>query len=277
MSEHDPRRTDRVRYGKIDHEYGLKLATTEPDDDGPVWMINLMKYREVAEYGEGSAGISGREADDRYAPVESLAAVGAKIVFLADVEDVLLGDGVMWDRVAVVKYPTRRSFIEMQSRPDFRRQHVHKDAGMQQTIVIGCQPMTSLIPSEGIGTVDWAEVEHPPTDDDGPVMVLHVIRYHDVQAADITPPHMEAYQSAAARVAARHGGSVATWFAVEGTILGDGRHWDQVRFNLFPSKRAFMAVVFDPERLEAQHEHRETAIADTYTMILRPSIDRLGR
>ena len=31
-------------------------------------------------------------------PVESLDAVGAKIVFLADVEDVLLGDGVMWDR-----------------------------------------------------------------------------------------------------------------------------------------------------------------------------------
>ncbi len=103
MSEHDARRTDRVRYGTIDHEYGLKLATTEPGDDGPVWMINLMKYREVAEYGDGSAGISGREADDRYMPVESLDAVGAKIVFLADVEDVLLGDGVIWDRVAVVK------------------------------------------------------------------------------------------------------------------------------------------------------------------------------
>ena len=71
MSKHDARRTDRVRYGTIDHEYGLKLATTEPGDDGPVWMINLMKYREVAEYGDGSAGISGREADDRYMPVES--------------------------------------------------------------------------------------------------------------------------------------------------------------------------------------------------------------
>ena len=148
---------------------------------------------------------------------------------------------------------------------------------MQQTIVIGGVPLSIPTSTDAPAAVEWSEVPHPPTDDDGPVMVLHVIRYHDVQAADITPPHMEAYQSAAARVAARHGGSVATWFAVEGTILGDGRHWDQVRFNLFPSKRAFMAVVFDPERLEAQHEHRETAIADTYTMILRPSIDRLGR
>ena len=36
-----------------------------------------------------------------------------------------------------------------------------------------------------------------------------------------------------------------------------------------------MKVVFDPERLAAQAAHRETAIADTYTLITRPSIDRL--
>ncbi|HAN35541.1 MAG TPA: hypothetical protein DCQ52_08845, partial [Acidimicrobiaceae bacterium] len=51
--------------------------------------------------------------------------------------------------------------------------------------------------------------------------------------------------------------------------------WDQIRFNVFPSRAAFMAVVMDPERLAAQAAHRETAIADTYTLITRPSIDRL--
>ena len=30
-------------YGQIDHEYGMTLATTAPEDDGPVWMVNLMK------------------------------------------------------------------------------------------------------------------------------------------------------------------------------------------------------------------------------------------
>ena len=58
-------------------------------------------------------------------------------------------------------------------------------------------------------------------------------------------------------------------------LIGDGRRWDQVRFNTFPSRAAFMAVALDPDRLRAQAEHRETAIADTYTMILRPLIDRL--
>ena len=65
-------------------------------------------------------------------------------------------------------------------------------------------------------------------------------------------------------------------FGVEGTIVGDGRQWDQARFNAFPSKAAFMAVALDPARLEAQRSHREVALADTYTMILRPTIDRLA-
>ncbi len=63
---------------------------------------------------------------------------------------------------------------------------------------------------------------------------------------------------------------------MDGTILGDGRAWDQVRFNTFPSREAFMAVVLDPDRLAAQREHRETAVADTFTLIVRPLIDRLA-
>ena len=87
---------------------------------------------------------------------------------------------------------------------------------------------------------------------------------------------MEAYSRAAAAVAVPNGVRVAGWFAVEGTILGDGRSWDQVRFNAFPSKAAFTAVATDPARLAAQHAHREPAIADTYALIVRPSLDRLA-
>ena len=43
-----------VRYGKVDREYGMRLATTPVEEDGPVWMVNLMKYREVADYGDSN-------------------------------------------------------------------------------------------------------------------------------------------------------------------------------------------------------------------------------
>ena len=62
----------------------------------------------------------------------------------------------------------------------------------------------------------------------------------------------------------------------EGTIVGDGRQWHQVRFNTFPSRAAFMAVARDPGRLAAQADHRETAIADTYALGVRASINRLA-
>ena len=130
------------RYGQIDTGYGRRLASTSPDEEGPVWMVNLMSYRSAADYADGrDSVISGREADDLYTPTAPLAAVGAEIVFAADVQDQLLGDEPKWERVAVVKYPTRRSFIDMQQRDDFQRLHEHKDAGMARTIVMGTQPM----------------------------------------------------------------------------------------------------------------------------------------
>ena len=275
---------ERLGYGTVDTDYGMRLATTPRSEDGPIWMVNLMAYRKVADYGVGNASgidpenggtVSGREADDRYAPLDVLADIGAEVVFIGDVEDQLLGDEPRWDRVGVVRYPTRRSFIEMQQREDFQKKHVHKEAGMAETIVAGCLPL-EIPPLLGDrDPVDWADVPHPPSDADGSVMVVHVLRFSDGVGTQ-SPPDMETYTNHAAQVAVPNGVRLAGWFAVEGTIIGDGRTWDQVRFNAFPSRAAFRAVVMDPDRLSAQREHREAAIADTYTLVVRPTIDRIA-
>ncbi len=265
-----------IRYGTPNLEYAARMAATAPEDDGPVWMVNLMKYREVADYSDGrESTISGQEADDIYSPLESLIAVGAAPVFFGEVDQQLLGDGTVWDRVAVIKYPTRQSFIDMQSLPGYQESHHHKDAGMEKTFVIGTQPMAMPTPPDGYAKTDWADVPHPSTDDDGPVVVIHVLRFEDAEAAHKTPEQMEQYQSGAANAAAKYGARINGWFAVEDTIIGDGRAWHQVRFNEFPSKAAFLAVVADPERLAAQKDHREAAIADTYTMIVRAPLNNL--
>lgn len=259
-------------YGRVDRDYALRLASTPPGDDGPIWMVNLMSYRDAAVYDGEESGISGREADDRYSPLDVLADIGADVVFVGDVEDQLLGDSPRWDRIAIVKYPTRRSFIEMQSRPDFQEKHVHKEAGMAETIVAGCMPIADPTQApDAPEPVDWSDVPHPPTEEDGPAMVLHLIRFHGSDDRS----EMLAYQDHAALVAVPHGVQIAGWFGVEGTIVGDGREWHEARFNRFPSKAAFMAVALDPDRLAAQADHREVAIADTYTLVIRPTIDRI--
>src|SRR5579872_5913270 len=243
------------RYGTIDKTYASRLASSA-DEDGPVWMVNLMAYRQRADYTDGRAStLTGRQADDEYTPFDSLAKVGARIVFVGDVEDQLLGGTPRWDRVAVVRYPTRRAFIDMTASPDYARSHAHKDAGMAQTFVIGCAPFAA--PALPADAPDVGAVPFPSTAEDGPVVVVHVLKFKSADAY----PDMEAYQNFAGSVAVPHGVRVRGWFAAEGTIVGDGRSWDQVRFNGFPSKAAFMAVALDRERLRVQHEHRDTAIA----------------
>jgi hypothetical protein len=196
------------RYGRIDPEYATRLATCEPADDGPIYMLNLMKYRALADYAEdptaqGAAPVSGREADDRYAPVDVLAAIGASICFLADV----VSASEDWDRVAVVRYPTRRSFIEMQSRDDFKKKHVHKDAGMDHTTLLGTLPMADL----------------PATAADR--VLLEVWRNDEPPSA----------------------GSSPTSFGVEGTILGDGRSWTGVRYTVVDDTASLDSSKASPE------------------------------
>jgi uncharacterized protein (DUF1330 family) len=257
-----------MRYGTVSEKYSEELAAHA--DEGPIWMINLMAYRSHADYSDGRVtSLTGREVDDLYAPLDALAKVGAEIVFLADVESQLLGDSPKWDRVAIVKYPTRGAFLEMVQDPDYAVVHQHKDAGMSHTFIVGGIPFDPPPLPDDAPSLD--NVPFPSTPEDGRVVVCHVLRYKSREVYN----HMETYQMAAGAIAVPLGVRLPAWFQAEGTLIGDGRTWDQIRFNAFPSKAAFMALVFDPERLKVQGEHRETAIEDTYTMILRPVIDNL--
>lgn len=262
MAPHKP------TYGTVDREYGQRMFTMPPEQDGPVWMVNFMKYKEEATYADGTKGVSGQEADDKYAPIEILRELGAEVPFFGDVVLQLAGTDVKWDRVGVVKYPTRAAFLGMQNRKDFQAKHEHKEAGMEFTFVIGCQP-ADLDDAFRAKHETWSTMEHAPTKEDGPIMVVHLLKFVEGGRQG----GMAEYQSKAFGVAQKHGGGAAAIFNVEGTIMGDGRQWDECRFIAYPSMRSFMAVVQDPERLAAQGEHRAAAIADTYTVIVRPRND----
>lgn len=260
-----------VPYGSIDRAYEDRFASTPVEDEGPIFMVNLMAYKPRAEYPDGrETELTGKQADDLYAPFGPFGAVGAELVYVADVDTQLLGHAPQWDRVAVVRYPSRDAFLQMVELPEYEALHVHKLAGMASTIIMAGTPIDAPAVPDDAPPLD--EVPFPSTPEDGPVTVLHVLKYNEGEAyAD-----MVAYQSAAGLRALPHGVRISAWFDIEGTLIGDGRQWDQARFNWFPSRAAFMAVALDPERLSAQHEHREPAIADTYTMILRPILDRLS-
>ena len=203
------------KYGTIDKEYGVHLATRPPEHDGPIYMVNLMKYHDIAQYTEDAGvdkPISGREADDRYNPASILAKIGATIVFVGDVISNREGDED-WDRIAIVRYATRKSFIDMQSRKDFSDKHVHKAAGMQRTIIVCCRPEDESLDQRG----------RPKSDDDR--LVAMVVR----RTSD---------RSAALREI-----SGAVNLSAEGTIIGDGRKWDTVQFVPVASHEHLQSIV----------------------------------
>ena len=176
---------DEVRYGTLDRAYAASMAAVPAEADGPFWMLNLMRYREWADYPDDRPPISGRAADDLYAPLDILADLGAEVVLFGDVVGQPRGDEA-WDRVAMVRYPTMRSFFEMQARPDFLAQHVHKDAGMDLTILAVCHPVSGRSGAGHRLVVDLVEGADPASYDDVPGRLV---------------------------------------FRVEGTPVGDGRTW----------------------------------------------------
>ena len=193
--------SDRLDYpfGSIDVETAGRWLQLSPEEDGAVWMLNLMKYKPMADYGEdGGPAITGKEADDVYAPTAVLADLGATVPLFGDVTR-QVSDGPAWERIGIVRYPSRSSFFAMQERDDFKRQYVHKKAGMESTIVMGCVPLSVGDPA-GAGS--------------GP-LVMRVRRFAD---GAVPGPDAEGV------VPVAH-------FEVDGVILGDGRRWDDVRFD----------------------------------------------
>jgi hypothetical protein len=60
-------------YGQINAEQNDRLREVAPDRDGPLFMLNLMRYRPLAVYEDGrETTLTGMQTDDVYAPVEIL-------------------------------------------------------------------------------------------------------------------------------------------------------------------------------------------------------------
>ena len=109
-------------------------------DEGPVVMLNLLKFKESAT--DGSA--SGAEAYGRYgdAVVEMLEARGGKVLWSGRGEQILIGDPAQdWDAVILVQYPSRKAFIEMVTTPEYDEAHKHREQGLERTMLVACSSM----------------------------------------------------------------------------------------------------------------------------------------
>jgi len=118
--------------------------------EGPIVMVNLLRFRERAAYEAGTAeagqNLSGRAAYQRYGAtaLKCVLETGGQIVWGGQQEMVAIGGKAdEWDEVVCVRYPSRAAFLEMIDRPDYRAALYHRDAGLERTALLCCSAGTA--------------------------------------------------------------------------------------------------------------------------------------
>jgi uncharacterized protein (DUF1330 family) len=118
----------------------------EKGHEGPIVMVNLLKYRDRAAYeanrAEAKENLSGREAYQRYGMTafKHVSARGGGIVWMGPQALVFIGGPEQeWDDIVCVKYPSRQKFLEMVSDPDYLVATYHRDAGLERTALLCCK------------------------------------------------------------------------------------------------------------------------------------------
>jgi uncharacterized protein (DUF1330 family) len=120
---------------------GVDLLNVEGLKDlehqGPVVMVNLMRFRERSLDGDGS----GWDAYLRYSAltVPMIKARGGTLLWTGDAKAVALGrqDGNQWDYLALVYYPSVDAFIDMMTSADYEsRCDPHRQNGCAEHVII---------------------------------------------------------------------------------------------------------------------------------------------
>ena len=113
-------------------------------EDGPFVMLNLLKFKEKAEYDDETASeLSGREAYQRYGEVtrQCMQKIGGRLIFAGAVTGLLLGEiEENWDMVALVEYPSLDAFREMTTLPEFVSASKHRSAGLAGQLNLKVKP-----------------------------------------------------------------------------------------------------------------------------------------
>ena len=101
----------------------------EPGNDEPIYMVNLLKFKDKAEYPDKrETDLSGKEAYAIYTK-EVQHHLG---IFGAEVKRLMLGEvDELWDSVAIAKYPNRKAMLDMISDPDYIKSAQHRVAGLK--------------------------------------------------------------------------------------------------------------------------------------------------
>ena len=112
-----------------------KELLNQSGPDGPVFMINLVKFKDKAVYEDNrETNLSGREAYRLYGQevIKMLPKYNAEVVFGTHITELIIGEvEELWDEIAVVKYASRKDLNNMTTSQEWYAINVHRLAGIE--------------------------------------------------------------------------------------------------------------------------------------------------
>jgi uncharacterized protein (DUF1330 family) len=114
-------------------------------DEGPIWMLNIIRLRKKAKYADDRAA-SGTEAYRCYARESEpfFRGVGGRIVWSGAPQTILIGpEDERWDVCFVAEYPSVKAFGEMVKDPGYQAIVHHRQAAVKDSRLIRLKPGTA--------------------------------------------------------------------------------------------------------------------------------------
>lgn len=99
----------------------------------PFVMLNLLKFKEQG----------GREAYLRYIKEAGpyVEGVGAEVLYFGTANELLNGTE-QWDVVMLVRYPSRRAFLEMANDPGYLKVHAYREQALERAVLYATDPVS---------------------------------------------------------------------------------------------------------------------------------------
>jgi len=116
-------------------------------DQGPVVMVNLVRFRKRAADGNGT----GWDAYLRYsaATMPLIEAQGGTVLWAGKAEGATFGNGGAgrWDYVVLVRYPSRSAFLDMMTSPEYAKANMHRENAVDEHVIIASTETYSKLPA----------------------------------------------------------------------------------------------------------------------------------
>ncbi|MCY3814122.1 MAG: DUF1330 domain-containing protein [Gammaproteobacteria bacterium] len=216
----------------------IAALRARPDDD-PIVMVNLLKYAEPG----------GRERYARYGAVagREISARGGRVLYSGAS---LAGDD--WDGVALVYYPRRAAWLDMQDNPAYQAAISDRTAGLSARLLYAFAHGTGPVP------VTPPSLEDVQRTSDEEVFVVNLLRYH----GDEGRASFFRYGEVAARLVHDLGGKVEMSLVADQAMVSDDE-WEHFVLVRYPSLDALRSMLASDAWQAANTAYREPGMAGT--------------